>query len=276
MSYETTAQFDKLMAQIWFFQIQALVHLPFMLRASTERRYEYSKFSCLKACREVMWRYLALRKSYNKSFCCKTIDFGALTATVALFLGLLNTTNSPVVQSHQDDADRALIKMVYEVMENFAKNKNEIVAAQSVTVIKSLLAVEHPTNQHEGNLRLTIPYFGTVSIVRPQPKVQQQLHTPPSQSTDLAQQQSQASFYTTTPQQESVDVSNTSLETQPWQNLQMPAQGALNYPTVSFQSTYYNEIAPAPTNVQATGWSEADTLFFDSLLNADLDGNWTF
>lgn len=269
MSYETTAQFDKLMAQIWFFQIQALVHLPFMLRASTERRYEYSKFSCLKACREVMWRYLALRKSYNKSFCCKTIDFGALTATVALFLGLLNTTNSPVVQSHQDDADRALIKRVYEVMENFATNKNEIVAAQSVTVIKSLLAVEHPTNQHEGNLRLTIPYFGTVSIVRPQPKQQAQLQTPPSQSSDL----NKTAFYAT---HDSVDVSNTALEAQPWGSLQMPAQGALNYPTVSFQSTYYNEIAPAPANVQPTGWSDADTLFFDSLLNADLDGNWTF
>ena len=263
------------MTQIWFFQIQALVHLPFMLRAATERRYEYNKFSCLKACREVMWRYLAMRKSHNKSFCCKTIDFGALTATVALFLGLINTTNSPIVHSQQEDADRALIKMVYEVMENNAQNKTEIVSAQSATVIKSLLAVEHPTNQHEGNLKLTIPYFGTISIVRPQLKPQAQLQTPPGQTSDLSGQgQSQHSFYTTP--QNNMDVSRTPFETQSWQNLQLPTRSALNYPTVSFQSTYYNEDAPAPPNGQNTGWNDADTLFFDSLLNADIDGNWTF
>ncbi|KAH6714326.1 hypothetical protein BKA61DRAFT_481743, partial [Leptodontidium sp. MPI-SDFR-AT-0119] len=68
----------------------ALLHFPFMLRAAIERRYYYSKSSCLMACREVMWRYLPMRQSSNRSFCSKVVDFGALTATVALFLGLFN------------------------------------------------------------------------------------------------------------------------------------------------------------------------------------------
>jgi len=98
--------FDRLMSQIWYFQLQALLHLPFMLRASTERRYEYSKFSCLKASREVLYRYLLLRTTDNKSFCCNVVDFGALTATVTILLGLLDPSNGGSQDSQQQQTGR--------------------------------------------------------------------------------------------------------------------------------------------------------------------------
>jgi hypothetical protein len=64
------------MTQIWYFQLEGLLHLPFMLRASTERRYEYSKFTCLKASREVIYRYNLLRGAKHNLFCCNVVDFG--------------------------------------------------------------------------------------------------------------------------------------------------------------------------------------------------------
>lgn len=275
------------MTQIWFYQIQGLVHLPFMLRASTERRFEYSKFSCLKACREVLWRYIAMRKSFNKTFCCKIMDFGALTATVALFLGVIDPQNAAVDQSmtQQQSADRALINMVLQTMEDFSQNGNEIVAAQSVSVIKSLLATDHPTNQNRANLRLTIPYFGTLTIVRP-PAATPAL-TPASQMDEHPAAPQPQSHNTTpsfqnqtpTPNQQTLGVGQdvTAQQQQPWQAMQVLGQNSMSsFPTVSFQSSYFNQIPSQQPSVQNLGWEDVDTLFFDGLLNADIEGNWTF
>jgi hypothetical protein len=49
----TSGLFNRLLDQIWFFQMRALLHLPFMLHADSDRRYEYKKSSGLDAAREV-------------------------------------------------------------------------------------------------------------------------------------------------------------------------------------------------------------------------------
>lgn len=230
-----------------------------MLRAASERRYDYSKHSCLKACREVMWRYLAMRRSHNKSFCCKVVDFGALTATVALFLGLLDPSQG-AENSHQRDSDRALINGVLQTMERFASHSNETIASQSVSVIKSLLAIDQQSGENGGNLRLTIPYFGTISIVRPTKKAAAQVGDPnlsvyPSpQSITIGQHES--------PQQ--------------WPGLSVPNHNPVSFPTVSFTSSHFNPMVPEQPAVADFGWEESDTLFFDSLLNTDIEGNWMF
>ena len=259
------------MGQIWFFQLQGLVHLPFMLRAATERRYDYSKFSCLKACREVMWRYLAMRRSNNRSFCCKVVDFGALTATVALFLGLLDPSQG-AEHSHQRDSDRAMINSVLQTMDAFANKPNETIAAQSVNVIKSLLAVDgHSAGENGGNLRLTIPYFGTISIVRPAQKQSSssQPNDPNSNST--------IPVY---PSPQSITVGgqlNPSQSAgQGWQGINMESHSPMTFPTVSFTSSQFNPMVPEQPATADFGWGDADTLFFDSLLNTDIDGNWMF
>jgi hypothetical protein len=116
---ESARTFDRMMHQIWFFQLEALLHLPFMLRAATERRFEYSKFSCLKASREMMYRYLALREMESKSFCCKVVDFGALIATVTLLLGLLELPQIGESREvkEQKETDRTLVRTVMTSME---------------------------------------------------------------------------------------------------------------------------------------------------------------
>lgn len=257
---EKSEVFDRSLLQIWYFQLESLLHLPFMLRSATERRYDYSKFSCLKASREMMHRYLALRLTAKHSFCCKVVDFGTLTATVTLCLGFLNpaaSTESREVQA-QMESDRTLVHRVLALMEELSTGGRDVVATQSASVLRTLLAAHSPSSSSTGNLRLTIPYFGTINIARSSPA--------PVIATPTTSQQP---FFATPsiPQPQS----------QMWQGVPYPAQ---NYqsnhtmPVVSFTSSQFPPLMQEP--VQEWQPSEADTLFFDSLLNTDIEGNWVF
>ena len=255
---DMAVQFDRLMVQIWYYQLEALLHLPFMLRAAKERRYDYSKFSCLKASREMIHRYLALRLSGQKTFCCKVVDFGALTATVTLFLGQLldpATPNESRETQRQRQSDRALVQTVLDSMEALSIEGRDVVATQSANVIRTLL--EHDSSSgHGGNLRLTIPYFGTISIARAPSNVNQG---------NLPQVQQQHIFTGQLP------------NSQTWEGLPFPSQDLSNAPLVKFTSSQFPPLVPDQL-MPGQDWqiSEADTLFFDSLLNSDIEGNWIF
>ena len=249
--------FDRLMIQIWFFQLEALLHLPFMLR--NERRYEYSKFSCLKASREMIYRYLALREAETKSFCCKVVDFGALTATVTLLLGLLELPLAGEAREvqRQRDKDRTLVRTVMNSMEQLSQSNGDIVATQCVNVIKTLLSAESPTGPNGGNLRLTIPYFGTINIARPPA-------TPPRDQSCPAMPLQQAR-----PMQQQAG-------TLTW-NAPTLTSHPISGPVVSFTSSQFPPNTGIPEQqMEDWGLQEADNLFFDSLLNSDIEGNWMF
>ncbi|KAK0102442.1 hypothetical protein ONS95_006061 [Cadophora gregata] len=273
-SHGAALTFDRLMAQVWFFQLEALLHLPFMLKS--ERRFEYSKFSCLKASREVLWRYLALRSAENKSFCCKIIDFGALTASVTLFLGLLEPVTG--IESPERKSDRNLIQTVLESMEELSQGGKDVVATQSVNVIKSLLAIDDASGRNTGNLKLTIPYFGTISIIRPHKISQGSLSAPqyiPQQQppNEEGQINPQHQLQTLTINQNSAQQN---WATQNFVPMTSSQQNPMNLPHVSFTSSQFPEVGPEQ---QIEDWGlpvEMDTLFFDSLLNTDIEGNWIF
>jgi hypothetical protein len=267
-SPEALAHFDRLMTHIWCFQLEALLHLPFMLRAATERRYDYNKFSCLKASREMIYRYLAMRDAApNISFCCKIIDFGALTATVTLLLGLIEPAQGTETNEtrQQKENDRNLVQTVLSSLEKLGKNGKNIIASQSSTIISSLLAVDSPAGRAAGNLRLTIPYFGTISIVRPPPSPANLTHTP-------GVEKQQAITIDHRLQAESSENNNG------WPGMpflaptQTPAD-PMNLPVVSFTSTHYPSLVP-DQSMQDWGLQEADNLYFDSLMNTDIEGNW--
>ena len=263
-SRQTAEAFERLMMQIWYFQLEALLHLPFMLRPAAERRYEYSKYRCLKASREILCRYLALRHAEVEPFCCKIIDFGALIATVTLLLGLLELPQASESRGviEQKERDRTLIRSVMTSMEKIEAVSSvmggDIVAKQSVDVIKTLLSAESPAGPNGGNLRLTIPYFGTISIARPS------LTPNPNEDSAFALMQAQ--------QAAPID---RQAGMQDWQGLHFPPQYQAHPPVVSFTSSQFPSHVP-DQQLEDWGLQETDTLFFDSLLNTDLEGNWRF
>jgi hypothetical protein len=254
-----------------------------MLRAAKERRYEYSRFSCLKASREMIDRYLALRRAGTASFCCNVVDFGALTSTVTLYLVSImesETGGESQSQRQQREADKAMVQAVLKHMEDLSQGGRDLVATQSVSVLKSLLAIGSPgspSDRQTGNLKLTIPYFGTISIVRPA-SVEQ------SGTSDISYLQ-QLPAQTLAMGQE--------LPAQAWQGSYTPRSPGFatqhKMPVISFMSCQFPDLScqmpfepePEPQQPQQQqqiqDWSlPEDNLFFDSLLQTDLEGNWIY
>lgn len=243
---EAALQVDHLFIQIWYFQLQGLIHLPFMLRSSKDRKYDYSRYICLKSSRALIYRYLALRYR-ERTFCCKIIDFAPLTATITIFLGLLDppTGEETRESKQQRESDRTLVHTLLQSMEGLTSggSSQDVAISKSVHVIKALLEVES-SNCATNNLRVTVPYFGTINIVRtlkngnPSTAVVQHQESLPNQS-------------------------------------RVPQDLTGSTPMVQFTSSQF---APLPAEQSLQDWDlpEADTLFFDSLLNTDIEGNWIF
>lgn len=247
--------FDRLMFQIIYFQFVALLHLPFMLRAAKERRYEYSKFSCMKSSRETINRYLSLRHTSVGTFCCRIIEFGAFTATVTIFLGLLEPSSSGDSRDKQQrDSDRNLVEMVLKSMEEIRRPGKDLVAKQSASAIRSLLAITSPSGLCTTILKLSIPYFGTISIVRPPV-------APPRIETE--------SFPSSRPVEEAAAADH-EVARRRRDDSRLELGAPPNPPLISFTSSQFSSVLPEQFSVEGWEIPGADTMFFDSLRNQDL------
>ena len=254
--------------QIWYFQLGILAHLPFMLRAATERRYEYSKFSCLKAAREMIYRYLSMTVDAHRAICCKVMDFAALTSTVTLLLGILQVVQGAETTEAraQKESDRGLVKAVLSHLESTANGRQDTISIQSVSVIKSLVAMDSPNpSEGSGSLRLTIPYFGTITIVRPK-------SSPPPSADERNK------MLAPMPRPGSTDFGNTpASHTGDWSAMayKTPPED-MQQQMVSFTSSHFPPNQLEQSGIPYGEWNltEADTQYFDTLLSTDTDGNW--
>ena len=134
-----------------------------MLRVATEPRYEYNRLSALSASREVVLRYLALHEA-NTQLCCRIADVAAFIATVMTDLNFLDTSSChhKTDVHQQDEADKNLVQQIVDAMESLSHSSREKIAAQSVKVIKTLLTTQSTSGPTAENLRLTLPFFGTI------------------------------------------------------------------------------------------------------------------
>jgi hypothetical protein len=255
-SVQSYHDFGRLITQLWFYQLEALLHFPFMLRAAKERHFGYNKSTCLEALRQMIHRYLAIREVELRSFVCKLIDFGALAATVILILDLIEPPKAEQSREirEQKDNDRALIQKVMHVMEQLSTDSADTVANRCVNVIRALISPE--PDHSGGNIRVAIPYFGTININR----------TP---ATFHANHNGTLQIPSPVPSLPGTRM----LDQNRAPSSQSPAQHPTTPPVVSFTSSQ-SEFNVLDLQVPDWGLQEADTLFFDSLFSTDIDGNW--
>lgn len=185
-------QDSRMMAQFWHYQMESLLHLPFMLRSATDHRFEYNKSICLKASREMIRRYICLRQqTTTASFVCKIIDFQAFTSVVILILNLLGPQPvfpSPRIPytSQSNTQDWQVVDRVLSLLSDPSAAIDEAVATQGIKVIKTLSAIGRNSGPHastSGVMKLAIPYFGTISIARGSKFYQHSHPNPPPDST---------------------------------------------------------------------------------------------
>jgi hypothetical protein len=178
----------RLLAQIFHHNLLIQLHLSYMLRSSSAgSKHGYSRMTCVNASREVLSRYITLRNFNRIAYSCRTIDFIALMAAMALLLAHLDCHRDGAenLLAHQYLGNRAMIEQVQENMHEINRLNSDALSAQSADLLRKLLAIEIETGdrrvsvseagnemmqpdgtprEEDGVVSVHIPYFGIIRI----------------------------------------------------------------------------------------------------------------
>ncbi|KAF2853294.1 hypothetical protein T440DRAFT_322795 [Plenodomus tracheiphilus IPT5] len=239
-SPESHAALERLMVQMFHFEMKIFIHLPYLLRAPQESRYEYSKITALQASRNVLMRWFALRNANITQACCRLGEIGVFIAAITLTLDIvieLGTKEKSEVQKTKGTDFAMLCRLITE-MEKLAKaSPREKIAARSAVVLKKMLSSLDPSKQPASKARLTIPFFGSVDFVF------KQLPIKPVFNADR----------------------------DAGKMLEATATGK-RLPIFSF---VHNSLWPLPAGKEEFGF-DWDIVLYDGLEDRDTDGNWVF
>ncbi|KAK4862511.1 hypothetical protein LT330_002644 [Penicillium expansum] len=155
----------RLSEQLFHYNLLNQLHLPYMLRESVERKFDYSRITCVNSSREILSRFIMLRRWNKVAFSCRTIDFTALMAAMTLVLAHLDGHRSSKVDNFlapQYLSDRAMIEQAQENMEELNRLNPDTLSARSAQLLDRLLAIE--AKAAEGDLQSA----QSVSVQAPQ------------------------------------------------------------------------------------------------------------
>ena len=159
----------RVIVQIWHYQVEFSLHQPFMLHSASDRRYEYSRLTCLTASREMIKRFVFLRESTGlKCHVCKMIDFQIFSAAVAVLLNLLGLGGGigGLDDQQQTIEDWTLVGDVIRTFQSTGPKDGDVMASQVLKTLETLVGIGQNDGSDSRDVRLTIPYFGTIAIER--------------------------------------------------------------------------------------------------------------
>ncbi|KAJ5745614.1 hypothetical protein N7520_010796 [Penicillium odoratum] len=193
----------RLVDQFAHYHLLIRLHLPYMLRASADHRYDHSKITAVTASREIISRYLAFRTSSPVHFYCRGDECLAFIAIIVLCIAHMESrkkcqqsaeasTYSTVFNflAHSRPSDRAMMERTLEIMKSTASHGLDGITFKLARIIHHLLVIEasadsgtlystSSSKSDEGDLefvgKLTdggkalhihIPYFGRINFER--------------------------------------------------------------------------------------------------------------
>ncbi|KAJ5735429.1 uncharacterized protein N7483_000554 [Penicillium malachiteum] len=194
----------RLFHHLFHYNLLIQLHLPCMLHCLvTGQRYEYPQITCVNSAREVLSRFIMFHSFNRIAFSCRTIEFMGLMAAITLLLAhidgnqrwvssqYLQQSQNPAIPTgnllaHQRPGDRALIENVQDILNEVTRLEDDTMSVQISTILQRLMDIEAevadgPTENMEQTtatierskspksqdpVRLSIPYFGGISIAR--------------------------------------------------------------------------------------------------------------
>ena len=246
---------SQLLPQFWHHQARTLLHLPFMLKATTDRRYEYNKIATLESAREMIARYRIIRPVQGfGSLVCRMIDFQVFTAAMILVLNLLDHyRKSNIVDHSEAEHDQDLILVTTNILQRASVETDSSVATQAaraLEIFSKIQAMACPLRDpgHDCATKVVIPYFGTV-VIGPGTSFKDQSQVQRPEAMAYPQQ-------LPTPSERSLDGSTPKF---------MASEDSATTPTGPFDLQY---------GVDTGGMGISGDVFAD--VNFDLDQDWTW
>ncbi|PVI05557.1 hypothetical protein DM02DRAFT_668204 [Periconia macrospinosa] len=176
--------------QIIHYNMVTVLHLPHLLSKDTpDQRFDYSRYTCLYASREVLIRFIAFRSHIKVVYCCRPVDFCALTACKTLLLAYLNGNGESqafdFAQQRAQDLD--LIKRTLDMLDELWKLNGDELSAHTAKLTRKLVELEETMGHQRDNvvanvvdhdeaktgsdaahgpdcLYLNVPYFGCIKL----------------------------------------------------------------------------------------------------------------
>ena len=246
---------SQLLPQFWHHQARTLLHLPFMLKATTDRRYEYNKIATLESAREMIARYRIVRPVQGfGSLVCRMIDFQVFTAAMILVLNLLDHyRKSDTVDHNEAEHDQDLILVTTNILQRASVETGGSVATQAAKALEMFSKIQAMTcpcreSGVDCATKVVIPYFGTV-VIGPGTSFEEQAQVKKSEMMACAQQ-------LPTPSERSLDGSTPGT---------MASENSAMIPTGPFDLQY---------GVDTGGMGINGDVFAD--VSFDLDPDWTW
>ncbi|KAL4861361.1 hypothetical protein BDV12DRAFT_208117 [Aspergillus spectabilis] len=184
----------RIMTQFTHYHLLARLHLPYMLRLSSDHKYDHSKITAVNASRDILSRYINFRSSNPAHFYCRGCDILAFVAATIMCIGYISSRSEQPSSvfyflSHSRLTDRGMMECTSEIIQSMAQdNISDPIAPKLTRIIRHLLDVEaNAANgtiysasssnggegeidgnlSHEGKaLHIHIPYFGTINFER--------------------------------------------------------------------------------------------------------------
>ena len=168
-SSERKDTFEHLMAQLWFWQIQSFLHLPFMLDANRNPDHEISRDLCVQGCRNMLRVFCRLRGDPGLSvYMCSCEDFQAVLAACMLLVGVLcqiSYRSGPDNYSFEDVF--AVLEDVKDIFRYRSEQESASIAKQGLKAIETLesfMVAETAVHQHPQQSEIVLPYFGLIKV----------------------------------------------------------------------------------------------------------------
>ncbi|QYT05355.1 Zn2Cys6 [Trichoderma simmonsii] len=155
-------------AKIFFYSTLKHIHLPYMLKAKTDRRYEHSRLSAMDACRGLLRTYLRMRGSPKTEVVqCEIMDFIIFSSTIALILGILSGSgdSSPAALTGYSEDWQLINRLIGELRKTNALLECTV-ARQSAEVLETLVAASCGNYNVQEDFVLVVPYFGRLRITQ--------------------------------------------------------------------------------------------------------------
>lgn len=166
--------------KFWCHNLRNYIHLPFVLKSSTDPKCYFSSMTALESSRNMIRMYEILRDSERPAIrLCNMMDFQVLTAGLIIILQLLG--NPPLYALQQQEQDWQIIYGLVRVMKYAAQSVPDGVAAQAVQLLEDLSKLRYDFSGSHQSFHAVVPYFGEIRIRRrnegfPHPLQPQQQH----------------------------------------------------------------------------------------------------
>ena len=266
----------KILTTMCFHQTRVYLHMPFMLKSTTNSGYDCCRDACLGGAREMLRLYHMLRAPGTPLYACKVVDFVGFTAAVLVVLGLIGYGRTVGNDPEQDELDWGLIDKTIEILKHASSEKGGKVADQSYQALEQLAQVRNfdcvgPEKDGQST-KIGIPFFGTISVQRGKSfKHVAAKPSPPSQPPSL----SSGTAPTTPSFGDPLSLSNTASNgsCSSFQDNSFVAYDGFYMPPTPFDAAQQPN-STGGSSAMTANWPVANGILWDNVGNMDIDQDW--